>query len=240
MRELLLRRLVRTSVIRAAAVFCASIAALSGAFAQEADNAYRLMPGDQISVTLPLNPELNAAGPIGPDGRFSLPLGGRLQLSGLSAESAEALIARTLREAGIVADARPNVTVTLFAAAVYVGGEVRNPGSVALLKAPNAMQAVILAGGTLDTARSKRVVIITPATVGPARIRVVDLKAYTRRGDASVDRPLTPGEIVFVPKSTIAEVNLWIDQHVNRIIPSAAHFNYNVGGAGQATTTITP
>jgi protein involved in polysaccharide export with SLBB domain len=253
-----------TSIAMVCAVICGGVAGGPAAMAQDAApriwpehaalrdlapqhfadaGEYRLMPGDQVAITLPLNPELNSAGPIGPDGRFAMPLAGGLRLGGLTADEAQALVARALRERGIVADARPSVAVSLYGASVYVGGEVRNPGEVALLKAPNAMQAVILAGGMLDTARTRRIAIITPSATGPARVRTVDLRAYSRRGKAGsvASGPiLSPGEIVFVPKSAIAEVDLWIDQHINRVIPTAAHFNYNTGGGGVTTTTVTP
>ncbi len=242
---LLPRASIAASFAASFAAFALALVACGPSPALAQDQAdYRLMPGDQIAITLPLNPELNAAGPIGPDGRVGMPLVGRLRLGGLTVDEAQAVVTRALRDGGIVADARPSLAVTIYGASVYVGGEVRNPGEVALLKAPNAMQAVILAGGMLDTARAKQVAIITPSLTGPARVRTVDLHAYARRGVAAThaDVPLlAPGEIVFVPKSKIAEVDLWIDQHINRVIPTSAHFNYNAGGGGVTTdTSVTP
>jgi hypothetical protein len=36
-------------------------------------------------------------------------------------------------------------------------------------------------------------------------------------------------DIVFVPRSSIAEADLWIDQHVNRLLPFTRSLNYNIG-----------
>lgn len=206
------------------------IGSASIASAQTTANAvYRLVPGDQISLTLPLNPELNAAGPIGPDGQFSVPLVGRVALGGRSLDEAEALVARMLSDKHIVADARPNIAVSQFGGTVYVGGEVRTPSSVRLTQGLNPMQAIISAGGLLDSAKSRQIAIIRPVETGPAVITKVDLRDYIRSGNRSAAIVLMPGDIVFVPKSGIAEVDLWIEQHVNKVVPRAFNFNANLG-----------
>lgn len=198
---------------------------------------YRLQAADQVVLSLPLNPELNASGPIGPDGRFSMPLVGRLEFAGRTLTEAEHLVADALRRDGIVADAHPNLAVSAYGSAVYVGGEVRTPGAVPLNKALDPLQAVIASGGLLDTARSGKVAVISRPANGPAMLRIVDLKSYATRGGRP---PLTlaPGDVVFVPKSRVAELDLWLDQHVNKVVPQALHFNYNLGETTSAATAI--
>ena len=198
----------------------------SGAYA-----AYRLAPGDDISVTFRDNPELNAAGPIGPDGRFTIPDIDSVSLADQTPDEAARHIALALREARIVADARPSVQVRQYAATVYVGGEVRQPGAVKLTGPLDPMQAVILAGGMLESARTNRVVVIRPASVPGAapETQVVDIRDYTKHGRPLALAQLQARDVIFVPRSSIAEVNLWIEQHINRVLPFSRSLNYSLG-----------
>lgn len=201
--------------------------------------AYKLSPGDEISVKMPLNPELDTSGPIGPDGRFSIPLAGVFPLAGLTIEEAQARIAENLRMQQIVADARPSITVARYGGVVYVGGEVRNPGAIALNRPLNPLQAIISAGGFLNSARSRRIAVLRAVPGGEGRYDI-NVRQYIRSGDAKGQVDLAPGDIVFVPRSAIAEVGLWIDQHINALIPDALHFNVNFGDNGNNATATIP
>jgi len=218
--------------------------AANGAAAQDLSPAapeYRLLAGDEIAVKMPLNPELDTNGPIGPDGRFSIPLAGRVAIGGMTLGQAEAAIAQALQAAKVVANARPGIVVSKYAGLVYVGGEVRTPGPVPLNRALDPLQAIVNAGGLLDTARSKRVAIIRQAGIGPRRVEIVNVREIVKTGGQTVPVMLAPGDVVFVPKSTIAEVDLFIDQYINKIVPNALHFNVNMGNNnGTPTTAISP
>jgi protein involved in polysaccharide export with SLBB domain len=232
----------RRAVLRLLTLAFLSLGALPASAQSSPDAAsyYRLLPGDEISVRLPLNPELDTTGPIGPDGRFSIPLAGRVEIGGMTLGDAEGAISRALRDGKIVADARPGIVVAKYAGVVYVGGEVRDPGPVPLTKALNPLQAIINAGGLLNTARSKKVVIVRQVTDTAHRIETVDIRDIVKTGGFGAPLALAPGDVVFVPKSTIAEVDLFIDQYINRIVPNALHFNVNVGNGNATTTTISP
>lgn len=189
---------------------------------------YRIEPGDQLAVTFPYNPELNLAGPVGPDGRFVMPLAGNLPLGGLTIEESAATIGSALRRGGVVEDARPTVSVQQYGAVVYVGGEVRQPGPVKLPGRMDPLQAVIGAGGLLETARSKRVVVLHREPDGRITRTDVDLRAYAHDGVAT-GVALRSQDIVFVPRSSIAEADLWVDQHINRLLPFSRSLNYQIG-----------
>jgi protein involved in polysaccharide export with SLBB domain len=220
---------------------CALFAAAGAAHAQAAAAPeYRLHAGDQIAVTMPLTPELNASGPVGPDGRFTVPLAGQVAVAGLTATDAEKSIAKALRDAGLVADARPSVAVRQFGGTVFVGGEVRSPGQIALTSPLNPLQAIISAGGLLNTAKSKKVAILRQAGPASGNVYNFNVREFTKTGKSQSDISLEPGDIVFVPKSGIAEVVLWLDQHINGIIPDALHFNVNLGGGSNVNSTVSP
>jgi len=59
-------------------------------------------------------------------------------------------------------------------------------------------------------------------------LRTVDLQAFMSGKDITGDVPLAPGDIVFVPRSRIAEVGLWVEQAINRILPFSRSFSYAI------------
>jgi protein involved in polysaccharide export with SLBB domain len=219
---------------------CLNAQAAGGLRAQDAGAApYMLLPADQIAVSLPLNPEINASGTIGPDGRFSIPLVGRLPLAGRTVDEAQTLIADALRSGGIVANARPDIAVTTYSAAIYVAGEVRAPGAIALSRPLDAFQAIVRAGGLLNTAQSGKIAVIRRTPSGAASVRIVNLHDYPKN-DAAPPLVLAPGDVLFVPKSKIAEIDQWIDQHINKVVPDSLRFNVNIGANDTTAAIVTP
>lgn len=198
---------------------------------------YRISPGDELSVSFPYNAELNHDGPVGPDGRFTMPQVGNILLANATIAQATATIAAALRRAGIVEDARPSLTIRQYGASVFVGGEVRSPGAIKLTGGMDALQAVIVAGGLLDTARSKKVVVIRRDANGVPVQRYIDLRHYVRHGGPGGAEPLLSQDIVFVPKSSIAEANVWVDQYINRLLPFSRSLNYSIGNGNVNTVT---
>ena len=190
---------------------------------------YRIGPGDELSVTFPNNAELNHDGPVGPDGRFALPLLGNLPLAGDSLNRAAFVISEALRSAGIVEDARTNVTVRRYGNNVYVGGQVKIPGVVLLASGMDAMQAIIAAGGMTDSAKTGQVAVIRRDAEGHPHVTYVNVKAYSHGKAGATIAVLEPRDIVFVPRSRIAEVDLWIDNYINKTIPFSRGINYSYG-----------
>ena len=208
-----------------------ALAPAGGAFAGSVDNppAYQLSPGDEIAVDFPYNAELNQTGPVGPDGRFTVPMLGSIVVAGQTLDEVSAQITQRLRDGGIVANARPVVSVRQYGGLVFVGGEVRQPGSVKLAQALDPLQAVIAAGGLLETARTKQVVILHRGPDGTVTRKTANLDAYTHAG-LSPEVMLVAQDIVFVPRSSVAEADLWIDQHINKLLPFSRAMSYNIGG----------
>lgn len=200
---------------------------------------YRIGPGDDLSVVMPYNPELNYEGPVGPDGRFTMPVVGTVAVGGLSVPEAGAAIDASLAAHKVVKAAHASVSIRGYAQVVYVGGEVKLPGSVALKNRMDPLQAIAVAGGLLDTARSQQVVLIRPGADGKPMLRTIDLDALIHKGDATQAVALQPRDTIFVPKSSIAEVDLWIDQYINRTLPFSRSVNYTIN-ENAGTTTPTP
>ncbi len=188
---------------------------------------YRFIAGDKLRVQFLLTPELGEDTVVAPDGQIGLRAAGQVSAGGRTA--------RELQEAITVAAQKnlvnPIVTASLLespGSRVFVGGSVSRPGAFALDGRRGPFEAVALAGGLLPEARMDEVVLIRRSTQNKPMLRVVDLRGFASLGTDAGDLPLVPGDIVFVPRNRISEVDLWIDQFINRFLPFQRGFNYTV------------
>ena len=198
---------------------------------QETDPEYRFYPGDSIEVTVHSAPELSRTVPIGPDGRVSLPLLPNIMVA-----------ARTDHEiANVIADAyardvlvSPIVEVRrgeLAAQNIIVGGEVNSPGLIEMSGPVGALEAVMLAGGFRDTAARGDVVVLRRSPGGELMMRTVNLRDALRGRSGADGIQIRRHDIIFVPRSTVAEINVFVDQYVTGIIPLDQAFSYAIADA---------
>jgi polysaccharide export outer membrane protein len=191
----------------------------------EDEPAYRFYPGDQIDVATPTAPELSRSVTVGPDGRVSLPLVGSVMAADRTADDLRA----TLTQAYTGQLVRPIVEVSLKQAApmrVLVGGEVTTPGWVDMGGDMDALRAVMAAGGPKATARLGEVVVIRRGGDGRPMRRVVNLRGALNDPRHADLVPLRRFDIVYVPRSTLAEVGVFLGQ-VKDALPFT--FTYYVG-----------
>ena len=211
----------------------------------DAPPPYIVGPGDDLSVVLPFNPELNYEGPVGPDSTFTMPVAGTISTAGLTSSQIEEAISQALTDRKIARKPPVSISIRRYAQVIYVGGEVKNPGVLPLQNKMDPLQAVLAAGGALDTARTHSVVIIRRGADGQPVLRVVDLVKLIHTGDKTQAVALRPQDTIFVPKTAIAEVDDWIDQYINKTLPFQRGFSYTINNntnpnPGAGTTTTTP
>lgn len=193
----------------------------------EAIPTYRIGPNDKLNVRFRMTPELNETVLVGPDGNIALRAAGRVQVLGMSAAEAETVITEASRRVLT----RPEISVTFEDAAasqVFVGGMVRRGGAFPLTGRRGVMEAVLLAGGFENEARMNEVVLIRRDPQNRPMLRTVNLQGFTASASAMEDVPLFAGDIIFVPRSRVAEVALWVDQTINRTIPFSRAFSYSI------------
>ncbi|MBW3558505.1 MAG: SLBB domain-containing protein, partial [Proteobacteria bacterium] len=124
---------------------------------------------------------------------------------------------------------RPEVQVALRQAApmrVYVGGEVRTPGEYEMPGDIDALQAVVKAGGFTPTARRIEVVVIRRGPDGRPMMKTVDLRHAVTNAGGTDAVPLRRFDIVYVPRTRVAEVGLFTQQYFNEALPFTSGFSY--------------
>jgi protein involved in polysaccharide export with SLBB domain len=180
---------------------------------------YLIQIGDEIEVRFRYNPEFSDKLLVRPDGRITLPLIDEVKVVGLTPEK----LKKQLTERYSEELKQPDLTVIVRAVAnqkVFVDGEVWRAGLVPLAGGPlTVMQAIAQAGGFKDSARRTEVIVIRRNVDGPYFTSVVDVTKAIDGSDKTQDISLMPYDIVYVPKSRIAEVNKWVDQYIRQMLP---------------------
>jgi polysaccharide export outer membrane protein len=194
----------------------------------DATAAYRFYPGDEIEITVFSAPELNRVVTVGPDGRVALPLIGAVRAADLTAEELhDALVAAYATQLRT-----PELSVTprsYHSRQVFVGGEVARPGVYEMPAQIDAFQAVALAGGFLPSARRGDVLVLSRAG-GESRVTEVDLSPRAMRAGFPDARALQRYDVVFVPRSRISQVNLFMQQYVRDALPVQFSLYYDLRG----------
>ncbi len=194
----------------------------------DAAPAYRFFPGDEVEVTVFSAPELTRTATIGPDGRLALPLIGAVRAAELTAaELQEALVAAYSAHLRM-----PELSVTPRTYAsrqVFVGGEVARPGIYEMPANIDAFQAVALAGGFLPSARRGDVLVLSRAS-GEAHVTEIDLSPRAMRQGFPDAQPLQRYDVVYVPRSHISQIGLFMQQYVRDALPVQFGFYYDLQG----------
>jgi protein involved in polysaccharide export with SLBB domain len=182
---------------------------------------YVIQVGDELAIKFYTNPELNEDVKVRPDGKISLQLIDDVQAAGLSPAQLDAEV--TKRYTGELAD--PNVSVILRvtgAQQVYVNGEVGKQGPVPLVGGMTLYQTIQIAGGFLETAHRRQVVVIRKGPDGKPYGRAVDVRLIQAGESPESDIPMRPLDMVFVPRSNIANVDLFVKQYIRDALPIQA------------------
>ncbi|ABL00479.1 polysaccharide biosynthesis/export family protein [Pelobacter propionicus] len=179
---------------------------------------YRIRAGDLLDVKFFYNSELNEQVTVRPDGRISLQLANDLMAGGLTpAELTEQLKKKYASEID-----NPEITVIVRSFSyqrIFVDGEVFRAGLIPLVGQMTVLQSITQAGGKKDTAYLKGVIVIRRTPGDKLVTMQLNLEDALDNTDMTQDIALLPNDIVFVPKSTIANVNVWVDQYIRRNIP---------------------
>lgn len=179
-------------------------------------DGYVLKPGDTLDVRFYKTPELNIEVPIRSDGQISLEPLGDVQAAGL--EPGELAGILTERYAKELTHPRVTVIVRLFGGQVFVGGEVKTPSVVPFTNGLTVVQAIDAAGGFIDTAARSSVLLIRREGDQYQGYRLAIDKVMTGE-DVSGDIALRPSDIIDVPKSRVADVNVFVAQFIRNNLP---------------------
>jgi protein involved in polysaccharide export with SLBB domain len=200
---------------------------------------YRIGPGDELLVNSFYHSELKQPVTVQTDGRVSLLLVGSVMAGHKTPQQLSEELTRSYSRFLENAD----VTVTLDTSAslaVYVGGEVSKPSIVPIKGELSLLQSIAEAGGFRDTANRQQVLILRQTSDG--KFRTFQKNAIEVLQNETPELYLAQHDVVYVPKSAIAQVDQFVDQYINQIIPHAVNGVFSlqdsIGGGGGGSATI--
>ena len=193
---------------------------------------YTINGNDQLQIRFFYNSELNETVTVRPDGRISLQFAHEVMAAGLTPTELTDIL--TEKYSTEFLDPKLSVIVRTFGGQMaYVDGEVGRPQKLNLHSDGSDItvsQSIAIAGGLKNTARRHEVRVIRLKADKKPFVIPVNLNQVYNGTDISQDIVLQPYDIVYVPKSTIANVNLWMRQYIYNNFPQGGRYYYNWWG----------
>ena len=183
------------------------------------DVRYTLNPGDVLEIQYRYTPEFNQTVSVQPDGYVSLQIGGDVKVGGRDLSQVRNLI---LAKVSTQLES-PELTVILKEFQkpyVVVAGEVAQPGKLEMREKLTAVQAVLMAGGFKDSAKSSQILVFRKLNADTAEVRSLNFKTLTRTRDLENDLTLQAGDMILVPRNRISKLERYV-----RIASLAAFLN---------------
>jgi protein involved in polysaccharide export with SLBB domain len=182
---------------------------------------YRIVPGDKL--LLDMGPRVDAPMDyrheqvVRPDGRITVFPVGDVIAAGLTPMELQRNVTDLL-----AADLRsPRITVELVSSAsnlVHVLGRVRRPGSVPAGAFMTVSQAIAGAEGFADDAARNSVVVIRRNGANSVSVAVVPMDRVLN-GVEFADIPLGRFDIVYVPRTTVGNLSVFLTQIFTPLAP---------------------
>lgn len=170
------------------------------------ENRYRLQPGDVLEVQYRYTPEFNQTVTVQPDGYVSLEIGGDLKVAGFTIEQTRLAILKQASKR--LNDPVATIVLKEFQKPYFVvAGEVAQPGKIEMRERVTALQAIMLAGGMKESAKSSQVVVFRQISNSDlAEVKVLNLKSIRRTTDLENDLTLQAGDMVYVPRDKLSKI----------------------------------
>lgn len=189
---------------------------------------YLLQIGDTMDIKLRLNPELNESVIIPPDGIISTTMADDVLAYGhTTKELRKELTKQYARE---LTDPKLSIIMRSFAPnRIYVAGEVNTPGEfVTAGPSLTLLQAIARAGDLKNSADSNNIIIIRHKNGSLPAAYSVNYKKAAGGSDPKSDVRLAAYDVVFVPRSGIADVYTYFQQFVQQFLPPSFGMSYQL------------
>jgi len=166
---------------------------------QSAD--YILQPGDLVDIQVFMEDDMKRTLRIATNGTITYPLVGNIKIAGYSVTKAEERLSNALKT--YIKNPQVSMLIKEYAnKTVYVLGQVKKPAAIQIPpeKPLTVLEAITSVGGFTDIAATSKVRVLRMQNGKQTSIDV-DVTQITKQGNKSLDIPLMPGDVVFVPQS---------------------------------------
>lgn len=161
-------------------------------------DTYIIGAEDQVLINVWKETELTRTVPVRPDGMISLPLLGDIKAAGYTPLQLQDQITEALKK--YVSDPQVTVIVTEVRSLSFnIVGEINKPGFYPLTRRLTVLDAVAMAGGFKDFAKTKKVYVLRVDASGKEERLPFNYKAVIKGQDSSQNIQLQPHDTVVVP-----------------------------------------
>jgi len=177
---------------------------------QELSAEYYLGIGDQLNIFVWKNPDLSKTISISPDGKIHYPLIGAVQAANLTVSQLQ----DKLKEKLSAYLRYPDITITVAKTAgkkILVLGEVTYPGVYTYEGRINVIEALALAGDFTRKAKRESIIVVSDNMTEKPSVRRLNLFRALRRGVSDPDFMLKTGDVIYVPRTFIADFTKFMD-----------------------------
>jgi len=176
---------------------------------QERYPRYRIHAGDVLALSFSFTPEFNQSVIVQPDGYITLREVGDIHV--VDKTIPEVVEAVRTAYSKVLHD--PVITLELkeFEKPYFVvGGEVMHPGKYDLRGDTTVVQAVTIAGGLSDRAKSSEILLFRRYSDDLVEVKKVNIKRMLSAMDLTEDLHLRAGDMILVPRTTISKISRFI------------------------------
>jgi len=186
----------------------------------------RFVPGDRLAVRFASNPSYDQRLDVRPDGTASFPLLGEIPVAGKTVE--ELTKELTLGYTGklTTVDFSVNLDTSVQATQldsprrIFILGEVQTPGAFPYngenITIPKALAA---AHGFDKTSAALNAMVLVRWLPKENGYRGWKIDANPEFWGSPNQVYLQPGDVLYVPNTTIDKVNIWVDKYIRQLIP---------------------
>ena len=166
--------------------------------ARPSKDDYIIGPEDVLAINVWKEPEISRSVPVRPDGKISLPLVGEVPASGLTTDQLRDNIAGKLKEY----ISNPEVIVIVEGVksrSFNIVGKVGKPGSYDLAKPMTVLDAIAVAGGFQDFAKTNKIYVLRRDSDGSRKMLPFNYKLVIKGQGLDQNVELQPGDTIVVP-----------------------------------------
>jgi len=161
-------------------------------------DAYIIGAEDVLSVYVWKEPDMSKSVPVRPDGMISLPLIGEVKAAGYTPVQLQGVLADAMKK--YVSDPQVTVVIEKVASLNFnIVGEVNKPGYYPLTRRLTVLDAIALAGGFKDFAKTKKVCVLWTSANGAEQRIPFNYNEVIKGKNSQQNIDLQPRDTIVVP-----------------------------------------
>lgn len=161
-------------------------------------DSYIIGAEDVITIFVWKEPDMSKTIPVRPDGMISLPLVGEIKAAGYTPVQLEGVLADAMKK--YVSEPQVTVVIEKVSSLNFnIVGEVNHPGYFPLTKRMTVLDAIAMAGGFRDFAKTKKIYVLRTAANGTQERVPFNYKEVIKGQNPQQNIELQPRDTIVVP-----------------------------------------